>query len=126
MTKHLLVLFFCLFLVMIGFGITLPVFAFYAERLARAGGASEGQAAVHVGLLTGIYALMQFLFAPFWGRWSDRIGRKPLVLIGVAGYAMPKRCSDWQTPCGCFMARGSSAASSPLHCSRPQRLMSPI
>ena len=88
MTKHLLVLFFCLFLVMVGFGITLPVFAFYAERLARAGGASEGQAAVHVGLLTGIYALMQFLFAPMWGRWSDRIGRKPLVLIGIAGYAI--------------------------------------
>ena len=40
--KHLLVLFFCLFLVMIGFGITLPVFPFYAERLARAGGASRG------------------------------------------------------------------------------------
>ena len=67
MTKHLLVLFFCLFLVMIGFGITLPIFAFYAERLAKAGGASQGTAAVHVGLLTGIYTLMQFLFAPLWG-----------------------------------------------------------
>lgn len=88
MTRHLLVLFFCLFLVMIGFGITLPVFAFYAERLARAGGASQGEAAVHVGLLTGIYALMQFLFAPLWGRWSDRIGRKPLVLIGIAGFSI--------------------------------------
>jgi MFS transporter, DHA1 family, multidrug resistance protein len=88
MTKHLLVLFFCLFLVMIGFGITLPIFAFYAERLAKAGGASQGAAAVHVGLLTGIYALMQFLFAPLWGRWSDRIGRKPLVLIGIAGFAI--------------------------------------
>ncbi|MDQ2947128.1 MAG: MFS transporter, partial [Acidobacteriota bacterium] len=52
------------------------------------GGASQGEAAVHVGLLTGIYALMQFLFAPLWGRWSDRIGRKPLVLIGIAGFAM--------------------------------------
>ena len=88
MTKHLLVLFFCLFLVMMGFGITLPVFPFYAERLARAGGASQGVAAVHVGLLTGVYALMQFLCAPLWGRWSDRIGRKPLVLIGIGGFAM--------------------------------------
>lgn len=88
MKKHLLVLFFCLFLVMIGFGITLPVFPFYAERLARAGGASQGETAVHVGLLTGLYALMQFLFAPLWGRWSDRVGRKPLVLIGIAGYAI--------------------------------------
>jgi DHA1 family multidrug resistance protein-like MFS transporter len=73
---------------MIGFGITLPVFALYAERLATAGGASQRGAAVHVGLLTGIYALMQFLFAPLWGRWSDRIGRKPLVLIGIAGFAI--------------------------------------
>jgi DHA1 family multidrug resistance protein-like MFS transporter len=88
MTKRLLLLFFCLFLVMIGFGITLPVFALYAERLATAGGASQRGAAVHVGLLTGIYALMQFLFAPLWGRWSDRIGRKPLVLIGIAGFAI--------------------------------------
>jgi len=88
MRKHLSVLFFCLFLVMIGFGITLPVFPFYAERLARGGGVSQGAAAVHVGLLTGLYALMQFLFAPLWGRWSDRVGRKPLVLIGIAGYAI--------------------------------------
>ena len=88
MTKHLVLLFFCLFLIMIGFGITLPVFPFYAERLARAGGASQGTAAVHVGLLTGLYALMQFLFAPLWGHWSDRVGRKPLVLIGIAGYAI--------------------------------------
>ena len=88
MTKHLLLLFFCLFLVMLGFGITLPVFPFYAERLAREGGASQGAAAIHVGLLTGVYALMQFLFAPLWGRWSDRVGRKPLVLIGIAGFAI--------------------------------------
>ena len=31
---------------------------------------------------------MQFLFAPLWGRWSDRVGRKPLVLIGIAGFAI--------------------------------------
>jgi DHA1 family multidrug resistance protein-like MFS transporter len=86
--KRLALLFFCLFLVMIGFGMTLPVFAFYTERLAIEGGASPGAAAVHVGLLTGIYALMQFLFAPLWGRWSDRVGRKPLVLIGIAGFAI--------------------------------------
>ncbi len=88
MSKHLLVLFFCLFLVMIGFGMTLPVFAFYTERLAIEGGASRGEAAVHVGMLTGIFALMQFLFAPLWGRWSDRFGRKPLVLIGIGGFAI--------------------------------------
>lgn len=88
MKKHLLLLFFCLFLVMIGFGMTLPVFAFYTERLAIEGGASVREAAVHVGMLTGIFALMQFLFAPLWGRWSDRVGRKPLVLIGIGGFAI--------------------------------------
>ncbi|MDQ2925182.1 MAG: MFS transporter [Acidobacteriota bacterium] len=95
MTKHLLVLFFCLFLVMIGFGITLPIFAFYAERLAKAGGASQGAAAVHVGLLTGIYAFMQFLFAPLWGRWSDRIGRKPLVLTRISHQLLAKGRHSW-------------------------------
>jgi DHA1 family multidrug resistance protein-like MFS transporter len=88
MIKRLSVLFFCLFLVMIGFGMTLPVFAFYTERLAIEGGASVREAAMHVGLLTGIFALMQFLFAPLWGRWSDRVGRKPLVLIGIGGFAI--------------------------------------
>ena len=88
MIKRLSVLFFCLFLVMIGFGMTLPIFAFYTERLAIEGGASVREAAMHVGLLTGIFALMQFLFAPLWGRWSDRVGRKPLVLIGIGGFAI--------------------------------------
>ena len=48
MTKRLLVLFFCLLLVMIGFGITLPVFPFYAELLAREGGASQGAATANM------------------------------------------------------------------------------
>jgi DHA1 family multidrug resistance protein-like MFS transporter len=39
-------------------------------------------------LLTGVYALMQLIFAPLWGRWSDRIGRRPLILIGIAGYVV--------------------------------------
>ena len=87
-TKHLFILLACLFVVMIGFGITLPVLPFYVERLALAGGASANSAVLHVGLLTGVYALMQFIFAPVWGRWSDRIGRRPLILIGIAGYVI--------------------------------------
>jgi len=71
---------------MIGFGITLPVLPFYVERLALRGGASRQSIVLQVSLLTGVYALMQFLFAPLWGRWSDRIGRRPLILVGVTGY----------------------------------------
>lgn len=86
MKKHLFVLLACLFVVMIGFGITLPVLPFYVERLALADGSSQQSIVLHVTLLTGVYALMQLIFAPLWGGWSDRIGRRPLILIGIAGY----------------------------------------
>lgn len=86
--KRLFVLLACLFVSMIGFGITLPVLPFYTERLALAGGASRDAVAIHVGLVTSVYVLMQFFFAPLWGRWSDRVGRRPLILLGITGYAV--------------------------------------
>ncbi|MCI0487403.1 MAG: MFS transporter [Blastocatellia bacterium] len=88
MKKPLLVLLICLFTVMIGFGITLPVLPFYTERLTLAEGASRDAVAMHVGALTSVYVLMQLFFAPLWGRLSDRIGRRPMVLTGIAGYAI--------------------------------------
>jgi DHA1 family multidrug resistance protein-like MFS transporter len=88
MKRHLFVLLACLFVVMIGFGITLPVLPFYVERLALQAGASRQSIVLHVTLLTGVYALMQLIFAPVWGRWSDRIGRRPLILLGIAGYVV--------------------------------------
>ena len=86
MKRHLFVLLACLFVVMIGFGVTLPVLPFYVERLALEAGAARQSIVLHVTLLTGVYALMQFAFAPLWGRWSDRMGRRPLILIGITGY----------------------------------------
>ena len=74
MKKHLFVLLACLFVVMIGFGITLPVLPFYVERLARGAGPSSQSIVLHVSLLTVVYALMQLIFAPLWSRWSDCIG----------------------------------------------------
>ncbi len=88
MKRHLVVLLGCIFLVMIGFGITLPVLPFYVERFAQAGGASPQSVVLHVGLLTGVYALMQLFFVPIWGRWSDRIGRRPVIVVGIAGFAL--------------------------------------
>ncbi len=87
-SKHLLILLACIFVVMIGLGITVPVLPFYVERLALAAGASHKSVVMHVGLLTGAYALGQLIFAPVWGRLSDRTGRRPLILIGIAGYAV--------------------------------------
>jgi DHA1 family multidrug resistance protein-like MFS transporter len=83
--KNLLVLLASLFVVSIGFGITLPVLPFYTQRLGAAAGISPRLIAVHIGLLTSIFPLMQLLFAPLWGRLSDRTGRRPLVLLGIAG-----------------------------------------
>lgn len=85
-SKHLFVLLACLFVVMIGLGITVPVLPFYVERLSLSEGISRSSVVMHVGLLTGVYALAQLFFAPVWGRLSDRTGRRPLILIGIAGY----------------------------------------
>ena len=86
--KQLVVLLACLFVVMIGAGIAVPVLPFYVERLALAGGGTRRSVVMHVSALTGVYAVMQLIFAPIWGRWSDRIGRRPLILAGLAGYVI--------------------------------------
>ncbi len=69
------VVFLTLFLDLLGFGIILPVQPFYAE--------SFGATATVVTLIGACYSLMQFIFAPFWGRLSDRIGRRPVILTSV-------------------------------------------
>lgn len=65
---------------MVGFGIIIPVLPFYAETM----GASPAE----LGFLMAVYSLMQLLFAPMWGRISDRIGRKPVILTGIFGLAI--------------------------------------
>ncbi|WP_058308974.1 MFS transporter [Gracilibacillus massiliensis] len=78
--KVLGILFAVMFLVMVGFGIIIPVLPFYAEEL--------GASPLALGLLMATYSLMQFIFSPMWGRVSDRIGRKPVLMIGIAGLAL--------------------------------------
>jgi len=86
--KRLFVLLACLFVVMIGFGITLPVLPFYVERLAQAEGVTPEAIVMHVTLLTAVYPMGQLVFAPIWGRGSDRTGRRRLLLVGMAGYVI--------------------------------------
>lgn len=76
-----------IFIAGIGLGITLPVLPFYAERLMGTQNLSRTTMPLHVTGLTSIYALMQFAFAPLWGAWSDKVGRKRLICIGIAGTA---------------------------------------
>src|SRR5262245_7421119 len=73
----LVIIFLTVFIDLLGFGIIIPLLPFYAE--------SFGASALMVGLLGTSFSLMQFVFSPIWGRWSDRIGRKPIILIGLLG-----------------------------------------
>jgi multidrug resistance protein len=73
----LVIIFVTVFIDLLGFGIIIPLLPFYAE--------SFGASAFQVGLLGTSFSLMQFLFTPVWGRWSDSIGRKPIILLGLFG-----------------------------------------
>jgi DHA1 family multidrug resistance protein-like MFS transporter len=88
MPRHLLLLFLALFLAMIGFGLTLPVLPAFVERLALGRAGTPERVALHVGALTSAYALTQLVLAPLWGWWSDRHGRKTLVVLGLIGVAL--------------------------------------
>ena len=73
--KILLLVFLTVFLDLVGFGIIIPIQPFYAEKL--------GASATQVTLLGASFSLMQFLFGSFWGRLSDRIGRRPVMLLSI-------------------------------------------
>lgn len=75
-----------LFTIALGYGVILPVLPFYTERLALGIGASTESITFHIGFLTSIFPFFQMFFAPLWGRWSDKLGRKPLIIIGILGF----------------------------------------
>ena len=74
-----MIIFLSVFIDLIGFGIVLPLLPIYSEHF----GATD----LVIGLIIASYSLMQFLFAPAWGRLSDRIGRRPVLLISNFGSA---------------------------------------
>ncbi len=65
---------------MLGFGLVIPIFPFFVEELGAGGR--------ELGLLVATSALLEFVFAPVWGGLSDRIGRKPVLMIGIVGYGL--------------------------------------
>ena len=67
---------------LIGFGIVMPILPF----IVREQGAGDARG-IWVGLLLSGYAAAQFVFAPIWGRLSDRVGRRPVMLCTIAGTA---------------------------------------
>jgi MFS transporter, DHA1 family, tetracycline resistance protein len=78
--RTLAIVFFTVFMDLVGFGIIIPIQPFFAETL--------GASPTLVTLLGASFSLMQFLFTPFWGRLSDRVGRRPIMLISIATSAV--------------------------------------
>jgi MFS transporter, DHA1 family, multidrug resistance protein len=78
--RNLYILTFILFVVMLGYGIIIPIFPFYIENMGAGG--------MELGLLTASYAVMRLIFGPIWGGLSDRFGRKPILLLGILGYVI--------------------------------------
>ena len=81
------VLMLSVFTVSIGYGVILPLLPFLIERLLGASG-DAAQISRATGLLTGMYMLSLFVFAPVWGRLSDRYGRRIILLIGLVGFSI--------------------------------------
>ena len=77
MNRNTGILFFTLVVMMIGFGIIIPLLPFYVTDMGGSG--------ISMGILMAVFSLMQFLFSPFWGDLSDRYGRKTFLMLGIFG-----------------------------------------
>lgn len=87
----LAVLFLTVFIDLLGFGIVIPLLPIYADRFL------DEHKALLVGLLFASFSGMQFLFAPVWGRISDSIGRRPVLMIGLGGSVVFYALFGWAT-----------------------------
>ncbi|HQW06668.1 MAG TPA: MFS transporter [Flavobacteriales bacterium] len=75
MRSRLSILFLTVFMDLLGFGLVIPILPTYATQL--------GASSFEVGLVMAVYALMNFVFSPFWGTMSDRLGRRPVIAFTV-------------------------------------------
>ena len=78
--RNLIILSATMIVIMLGFGIVMPIMPFYIDKLGASGR--------DLGWLVAVYSLMQLIFAPIWGSVSDRVGRKPVLIVGIVGYAV--------------------------------------
>lgn len=79
MKKQMTVVVLMLMMVFIGFGIVIPVL----PMMITDAGASE----VHLGLMLSLYSLVSFILSPLWGALSEKVGRRPIILIGTLGFS---------------------------------------
>lgn len=78
--QQVTVLFLSMFIFTLGFSITVPVMPYFAKGM--------GGSVVDVGLLMAAYSAMELIFAPLWGKVSDIIGRRPVIIIGLMGFTV--------------------------------------
>ena len=71
------IIFLIVFIDLVGFGIVIPILPLYGEKF--------GPSALTLGLLMASYSAMQFIFAPILGGLSDRVGRRPVLLVSLVG-----------------------------------------
>ncbi len=83
MTRSLAVIFTAIGLDAVGIGLIFPILPRLLEDVTQA-----GHVAPYIGVMTALYAVMQFIFAPVLGALSDRLGRRPVLLISLAGAAI--------------------------------------
>lgn len=69
-----------MFIFTLGFGIAVPIMAYFTKDM--------GATALDVGILMSLFSAMEFIFAPAWGKVSDRAGRKPVLLAGLLGFGV--------------------------------------
>jgi DHA1 family tetracycline resistance protein-like MFS transporter len=81
----LLIVFLTVFIDLLGFGIVLPVMPRQAEPYLADLGLPPIAVGVSIGILFSVFSLMQFIFSPMWGRISDRIGRRPMLILSLLG-----------------------------------------
>lgn len=72
-----MVIFATVFLDLVGFGMIIPLVGIY--------GREYGASGFELAVLGSIYSVMQFFFSPVWGRLSDRVGRRPILLLSLLG-----------------------------------------
>lgn len=76
----LLMIFLTILIDMVGFGIVIPILPLYAEQMPAS--------PVELGLLMASYSMMQLIFTPLLGKWSDQVGRRPVLIVSLFGTAL--------------------------------------
>lgn len=87
MKKPQVVIFLTVFIYLLGFGMIIPVLPLLSTHY--------GASALQAGLLMSVYSLMQFIFSPMWGKLSDKVGRRPILMYCLLGEAISYLLLAW-------------------------------